>query len=183
MPLTKSNNLSNNKVQHNIMTNMLDQKTGVDKMDSAQAQSADISLSKEVKQTAEQLSEYVILGAETEGSKKVFEVVSNAKAGTTSTAENRRHALQEQLQKVETMSTAQLQAGITRALNSEIQHLQQEARKIERSFSQFSAYELNRLLAKIRQIKEQIVGLMKMTIEILRELYITLVLKLRLVRT
>jgi hypothetical protein len=164
------------------MTNILDKNTGMEKAISVQQQNADMSLSKEVKQTAEQLSEYVILGAETEGSKKVFEVVSNTGTGTTSTAQQRRHVLQEQLQKVEAMSTAQLQAGITRALNLEIQHLQKEARKIERSFSQFSAYELNRLLAKIRQIKEQIVGLMKMTIDILRELYITLVLKLRLVR-
>jgi len=136
-----------------------------------------------VKQTAEQLSEYVILGAETEGSKKVFEVVSNTGTGTTSTAQQRRHVLQEQLQKVETMSTTQLQMGITRALNLEIRQLQKEARKIERSIFQFSAYELNRILAKIRHIKEQIASLVQMTIETLRELYITLVLKLRVVRT
>jgi len=165
------------------MTNILDQKTGIEGIESRQPQRADISLSNEVKQTAEQLSEYVILGAETEGSKKVFEVVSNAGTGTTSTAQQRRHVLQEQLQKVETMSTTQLQMGITRALNLEIRQLQKEARKIERSISQFSAYELNRILAKIRHIKEQIASLVQMTIETLRELYITLVLKLRVVRT
>jgi hypothetical protein len=163
------------------MTNILDQKTGIEGIESRQPQRADISLSNEVRQTAEQLSEYVILGAETEGSKKVFEVVSNT--GTTSTAQQRRHILQEQLQKVETMSTIQLQMGITRALNLEIRQLQKEARKIERSIFQFSAYELSRILAKIRHIKEQIASLVQMTIETLRELYITLVLKLRVVRT
>jgi hypothetical protein len=156
--------------------------TGIETMAVKAPQTVDTSLSKEVQQTAEQLSEYVILGAETEGAKKVFEVVSHTGTGTSSTTHNRRHLLQIQIERVQHMSPEQLQQGIAKELTLEIKKLQKEAQKIEHSFSHFSACALNTILAQIRKIKEQIASLIQTAVEILRELYITLVLKLRLVR-
>lgn len=166
------------------MTNSLDNQVITEKKAPLETmnKSGEHAVSKEIQQiTAEQLSEYIVMGAEVEGSKRVMEVVSETKSDTTGSTSNRKQMIQAQITQVQRMNQEQLIGGIKKELNREIHELKQQARHIQRSLSHFSAYELNTVLAKIRALREQMISLMHLALEALRELYITLVLKLRIV--
>ncbi len=92
-----------------------------------------------------------------------------------------RHHLQQAIARVHTFTKDKLVQGITTELNHEVEILIQKAKKIQHSLKKFSAYELNMVLSQIRKLKDELMQLIKFSIEKLRELYIRLVLKLRLV--
>lgn len=165
------------------MTNTLDKNIGTDKNIGAEKPlEKDIgSLTHEVQPIAEQLSEYIVIGAEAEGSKKVFEVVATGTQGTVPMTSTRKQILQQQIERVQTMTEQQLVQGIKKAYIHQVHELQREARKIQRSVIQFSAHQLNNILAKIRQIKDEMANLYHIAIEKLRELYLMLVLRLKMV--
>lgn len=89
--------------------------------------------------------------------------------------------VQQRIAKVQTLSKKELVKGIAKNLKKDIRRLKKEARRIRHSAADFSAHEINKILAQIRQIKRQLSTLIDLAIEKLRELYIAIVLRLRLV--
>ncbi len=102
---------------------------------------------------------------------------------TTAWAQARKARIQSQIAQVQTMNTTSLRSGIEKEIQHEIDQLYHQAAAMNRWFMRkFSAYEMNQLMAKIRKLREQMVELIKLSLEKLRELYITLVLKLQVVK-
>lgn len=122
--------------------------------------------------------------AETEG--KVSETLSNGltRTGATGAAtQTKRQIMQQKIARVQAMSATQLQSGLRHHMDQEIRNLYHKARSLERQFwNPFSAYQMNQNISQIRKLKEQLAELARYTLEKLRELYITIVLKLKVVK-
>lgn len=139
------------------------------------------------------VSEAVILGAREQVSEVVSKSVAETQGHTSSSQttglqdaaqrkkQKSKELIQLQVQKVQQMQEKQLITGIKQIIREEIHVLEKQARKIERSFLSFSAYELNQMLVKIRKLKKDMIELMTYSLEKLRELYIKIVLKLQAV--
>ncbi len=120
-----------------------------------------------------------------EGGSKFFEVIGEAATGKSGSATGtqsttKKQQIKQKIEEVKKFSKPQLAHGIEKELKHEIKELKKEARKAK-SIGTFSAYELNKCIRGIRNLKEQLAQLVTLAIDKLRELYITLVLGLKLV--